>query len=85
MNLDVSILPEIVLIAPPPRKDSHTGETPLSLCDAWLRALKTLPEPVASRFRVKETKLNPAALAQEFGTCDCLVSPANTFGIMDGG
>ncbi|RDX41095.1 macro domain-like protein [Lentinus brumalis] len=56
-----------------------------SLCAAWRLALADLPETVSSRFTVKEAQLDPAGLAQEFGTFECLVSPANSFGIMDGG
>ncbi|KZT01234.1 uncharacterized protein LAESUDRAFT_717641 [Laetiporus sulphureus 93-53] len=80
MEPDASVLPEFVLIAPSPRTNPRTKVTQPSLCDSWLAALKDLPEPVSSRFKVKEAKLDPAALAQEFGTFECLVSPANAFG-----
>ncbi|KAI0766426.1 hypothetical protein BD413DRAFT_446333, partial [Trametes elegans] len=85
---DPSVLPEFVLIAPPPRTDrpsTHTGAPPPSLCAAWRVALADLPPPLAARFSVKEARLDPAALAHEFGPCECVVSPANAFGIMDGG
>ncbi|KAL1950612.1 hypothetical protein VTO73DRAFT_5736 [Trametes versicolor] len=79
---DPSIIPSIVLIAPPPSINQHTAP---SLCGAWRAALSDLPPAVAARFAVKEARFNPTALAQEFGAFDCVVSPANTFGIMDGG
>lgn len=85
MEIDATVLPEIVLIAPPPRTNPRTKVTAPSLCEAWRNALEDIPEPVASRFKVKETKLDPPALAAEFSTFECLVSPANAFGIMDGG
>lgn len=85
LNLDVSILPEFVLIAPPTRTNLRTQERQPSLCEAWRTALARLPQPLSCRFTTKEARLNPDALAQEFGTFDCLVSPANSFGIMDGG
>ncbi|OSC98502.1 macro domain-like protein [Trametes coccinea BRFM310] len=84
---DTSLLPSFVLIAPPPRTNPRTNlkVTAPSLCAAWLEALADLPASVAQQFAVKETRLDPAALAQEFGTFECVVSPANAFGIMDGG
>jgi len=85
MELDTSVLPEFVLIAPAPRYNPRTQKTGPSLCDAWIAALEALPEPVSSRFKVKEAMLDPVALKEEFGTFECLVSPANAFGIMDGG
>ena len=84
-NLDASTIPEFVLIAPPSRTNLRTQERVPSLCEAWRTELAKLPEAVSSRFKVKETRLDPDALAQEFGTFECLVSPANSFGIMDGG
>ncbi|KAJ2971284.1 hypothetical protein NUW54_g12538 [Trametes sanguinea] len=82
---DTSVLPTLVLIAPPPRANPRLKVTAPSLCVAWIEALVDLPAPVAQKFIVRETRLDPAALAQEFGTFDCVVSPANAFGIMDGG
>ncbi len=79
---DSSIIPSIVLIAPPPPMNQKA--TP-SLCDAWRAAFSDLPREVAARFPVKEARFNPTALAQEFGAFDCVVSPANTFGFLDGG
>ncbi|KAJ8501937.1 hypothetical protein ONZ51_g304 [Trametes cubensis] len=78
---DASVLPSFVLIAPPPRP----RDTAPSLCDAWRAAFADLPSPVAARFAVKEARLDPQAIANEFGPCQCVVSPANSFGIMDGG
>ncbi|CDO77914.1 hypothetical protein BN946_scf184727.g3 [Trametes cinnabarina] len=82
---DPSIIPSFILIAPPPRTNPRTKVTAPSLCAAWLKALADIPPPVSANFVVKETTLDPAALALEFGTIDCVVSPANAFGIMDGG
>ncbi|KAI0371133.1 hypothetical protein BV20DRAFT_1112799 [Pilatotrama ljubarskyi] len=82
---DASVLPSFVLIAPPPYMSPRTKQTVPSLCDAWRAALAELPLDIAARFTVKEARLNAQALAQEFGTFDCIVSPANAFGIMDGG
>lgn len=79
---DPSIIPSIVLIAPPPSINQHAAP---SLCGAWRTALSDLPPALAARFTIKEARFNPTALAHEFGTFDCIVSPANTFGIMDGG
>ena len=84
MELDTSVLPQIVLIAPPP-KSSVGHESSQSLCAAWRTALQDIPEPIAARFTVKETRLDPELLSREYGAFDCLVSPANSFGIMDGG
>ncbi|KAI0648004.1 macro domain-like protein [Trametes meyenii] len=77
---DPSVLPEFVLLAPPPRNPDAP-----SLCTAWRAALADVLSPVAERFAVKEARLDPTALAREFGRCECVVSPANAFGIMDGG
>ncbi|EIW59209.1 macro domain-like protein [Trametes versicolor FP-101664 SS1] len=84
---DPSVIPAFVLIAPPPRTHPRTKVTAPSLCAAWRDALAAddVPAEVAARFTVKEAKLDPAALAEEFGECACVVSPANAFGIMDGG
>ncbi len=84
---DPSTIPAFVLIAPPPRTHPRTKVTAPSLCAAWRDALAAddVPAEVAARFVVKEAKLDPAALAAEFGACACVVSPANAFGIMDGG
>ncbi|EIW59206.1 macro domain-like protein, partial [Trametes versicolor FP-101664 SS1] len=55
------------------------------LCAAWRAALSDLSPAVAAQFTVKEVRFNPTALARGFGAFDCVVSPANTFEIMDGG
>ena len=72
-------LPHLIFIAPPPRAPRP------SLCAAWRRAIaRYFPDPNrAPRIDVVEGRLedvDPARLR-----CDCLVSPANAFGIMDGG
>ncbi|CAL1712161.1 unnamed protein product [Somion occarium] len=82
---DISVLPSFVLIAPPPYTSPRTKETAPSLCESWRTALADLPPAVAAQFTIKEARFNAATLAKEFGTFDCLVSPANAFGIMDGG
>ncbi|KAI0325049.1 macro domain-like protein [Cubamyces sp. BRFM 1775] len=81
---DVSVLPSFILIAPPHVRRGTKNVAP-SLCDSWRAALSDLPPAVAARFTVKEALFDAAALSQEFGTIDCVVSPANAFGIMDGG
>ncbi|KAJ2965373.1 hypothetical protein NUW54_g14138 [Trametes sanguinea] len=83
---DPTVLPSIVLINAPPRTNPITKE-PIgpSLCGEWRNAIAELPPAVAERFTVKETRFDAAAIAREFGACHCVVSPANSFGIMDGG
>ncbi|KAI9058415.1 macro domain-like protein [Trametes sanguinea] len=83
---DPTALPSIVLINAPPRTNPITKE-PIgpSLCGEWRNAIAELPPAVAERFTVKETRFDAAAIAREFGACHCVVSPANSFGIMDGG
>ncbi|KAG1888180.1 macro domain-like protein, partial [Suillus subluteus] len=70
--------PNFILIAPKSRNSSE------SLCDAWSRAIEEhFPDPNDSPFTVIEGKVqevDPKRLR-----CDCVVSPANSFGIMDGG
>lgn len=55
-----------------------------SLCDAWLRAIEVhFPDSNESPFTVIQgnvQEIDPNRLR-----CDCVVSPANSFGIMDGG
>ncbi|KAG1743698.1 uncharacterized protein EDB91DRAFT_1125457 [Suillus paluster] len=73
-----SITPKFTLIAPEPRHSST------SLCDAWLRAIEEhFPDPIDSPFTVIQGKLHD--VHPERLRCDCVVSPANSFGIMDGG
>ncbi|KAJ3534042.1 hypothetical protein NM688_g7196 [Phlebia brevispora] len=72
--------PSFIFISPRPRPSSE----PPSLHEAWLSAINSyFPKDERIRFSVLESKLEDIdpALAQ----CDCMVSPANTFGIMDGG
>ncbi|KAI0271252.1 macro domain-like protein [Gloeopeniophorella convolvens] len=77
-------IPNFVLIAPPPRATVDTPTPPDTLCDAWLRAISSrLPEHLKPRFAVLEGTLS--GLPVERLQCDCVVSPANSFGIMDGG
>ncbi|EIW76083.1 macro domain-like protein [Coniophora puteana RWD-64-598 SS2] len=64
---------KIVLIAPPHPSDS--------LCDAWRRAISShFPDPTDCPFEVKECRLDDLDIK-----FDCIMSPANSFGIMDGG
>ena len=85
MEADETFLPEFVLIASPSRPHPRTKEIKPSLYDAWRKAIQAIPQPVASRFTIKEENFDAAALARDLGPIDCLVSPANAFGIMDGG
>lgn len=66
-------IPHFILI------DPHSD-----LCEAWIRALKKyFGEEGEQHFTIREGRLqdiDPAILR-----CDCMVSPANSFGIMDGG
>ena len=71
--------PEFVFISPVPRPSAE----PPSLCDAWRSAITKYFGDGEGRFKVLEGRLNeidPALLQ-----CDAMVSPANSFGIMDGG
>ncbi|KAH8999932.1 macro domain-like protein [Lactarius hatsudake] len=79
----MSELPHFILIAPPPHAAVTTPFSKVSLCQAWRRAISTLPPELQTRFTVLEGTLSglPADQLQ----CDCIVSPANSFGIMDGG
>ncbi|CAA7261938.1 unnamed protein product [Cyclocybe aegerita] len=76
-------IPRFILIAPKPPV-SPKYPTKASLCDAWAAAIKKyLDASIQPLFTVLEGKLldlDPTQLQ-----CDCMVSPANSFGIMDGG
>jgi hypothetical protein len=55
-----------------------------SLSKAWKTAIQEhVPQPSELEFTVVEGRLEdvPADVLR----CDCMVSPANSFGIMDGG
>ncbi|KAI9461163.1 hypothetical protein F5148DRAFT_983135 [Russula earlei] len=54
-----------------------------SLVKAWMRAITTLPSNLQSHFTVLEGTLS--SLPPDLLRCDCVVSPANAFGIMEGG
>ena len=59
-------------------------DPPTSLCDAWNRAIaEHFPSDANAPFSVHEGKLNE--LDADLLRCDCIVSPANSYGIMDGG
>ena len=77
-------LPHFILISPV-RADS--GSTPNireeSLVKEWRRAITTLPSNLQTHFTVLEGTLS--SLPPDKLRCDCVVSPANSFGIMDGG
>ena len=67
-----------VLLASPPREGQP------SLSKAWKSAIQEhVPPSSELEFTVVEGRLEdvPAAVLR----CDCMVSPANSFGIMDGG
>ncbi|TFY76943.1 hypothetical protein EWM64_g7068 [Hericium alpestre] len=79
----MSEIPHFILINPPPRQTKSAKPAP-SLCDAWTHAIQTmLPESLRTHFTVYEGHLNTLPAAQL--ACDCIVSPANSYGIMDGG
>ena len=76
-----SRVPHLIFLAPAPRPPRP------SLCDAWRRAITRYWGPQEARRTVgidvvegRLDEVEPARLA-----CDCVVSPANAFGIMDGG
>jgi hypothetical protein len=70
-------LPHFILISPAPRANSE------SLVKAWTQAITTLPSNLQAHFTVLEGMLS--SLPPDKLRCDCIVSPANSFGIMDGG
>ena len=73
---------KIILMASPSINEGAVSKS--SLCDAWREAiLEHFPDPSASPFVVIEGKfkdIDPIHLQ-----CDCIVSPANSYGIMGGG
>jgi hypothetical protein len=71
--------PHFIFINPKPSE----YEDPLALC-AWNRAIaQYFPSDANAPFSVYEGKLNE--LDADLLRCDCIVSPANSYGIMDGG
>ena len=81
---NMSELPNFTLIAPPPHAAAATTPvSSVSLCQAWTRTIRTLPPELQTRFTVLEGTLS--SLPADQLQCDCIVSPANAFGIMDGG
>lgn len=73
--------PHFIFINPKPfvYEDPST-----SLCDAWNRAIaRYFPSDPSPPFTVHEGELNK--LDADLLRCDCIVSPANSYGIMDGG
>src|SRR6266702_2191552 len=79
----MSELPHFILIAPPPHATATTPVSKVSLCQVWTRTISTLPPELRTRFTVFEGTLS--SLPTDHLQCDCIVSPANSFGIMDGG
>ena len=76
-------LPRFILIAPPPHPTA-LGATPKeSLVKAWTNTITALPPTLQTHFTVLEGRLS--CLSADQLQCDCVVSPANSFGIMDGG
>jgi hypothetical protein len=67
-------LPHFILISPAPRE---------SLVKAWTQAITTLPSILQTHFTVLEGMLS--SFPPDKLQCDCIISPANSFGIMDGG
>ncbi|KAH9970539.1 hypothetical protein BGW80DRAFT_1521649 [Lactifluus volemus] len=72
-------LPHFILIAPPPPEATPKE----SLVKAWTHAITALPPTLQTHFTVLEGRLS--TLPPDQLRCDLIVSPANSFGIMDGG
>jgi len=73
--------PHFIFINPKP---SEYDDPSTSLCDAWNRAIaEYFPSGANLPFSVYEGTLNE--LDADLLHCDCIVSPANSYGIMDGG
>ena len=67
-----------------PRKPSNNDSQHASLIEEWQRAFAQHLQPKdLERFSFVESRLNQLQAAQV--TFDCIVSPANSYGIMDGG
>ncbi|KAI0246557.1 hypothetical protein BJV78DRAFT_1286270 [Lactifluus subvellereus] len=79
----MSELPHFILIFPSPRTTEKTPVPEESLVKAWTRTIITLPSKLQTHFTVLEGRLS--SLPADRLQCDCVVSPANSFGIMDGG
>lgn len=72
-------MPHLIFMAPKPHKDKDP-----SLCEAWKAAVvKYFGEEGNQHFSVQQGYLRE--IDAELLRCDCMVSPANSFGIMDGG
>lgn len=85
MSEPQSELPHFILISRSPRA---TEATPVrkdseSLVDAWTRSITTLPPKLQTHFTVLQGTLT--SLPADRLRCDCVVSPANSYGIMEGG
>ena len=75
----MSAIPHLIFIEPKPRK-----ATDPSLCDAWKAAVKKyLGDDGSGCISIYQGKLRE--IDAELLRCDCMVSPANSFGLMDGG
>ena len=79
----MSGLPHFILIAPPPHAAAKAPVPAVSLCQAWTDTIIALPPELQTRFTVLEGTLS--SLPADQLQCDCIVSPANSYGIMDGG
>jgi hypothetical protein len=79
-----SELPHFMLIS---RSPHATMEIPMrgsgSLVDAWTRSITTLPSKLQTHFTVLQGTL--ASIPADWLQCDCVVSPANSYGIMEDG
>ena len=83
-------IPHFILINPKPEAPQtvlsklRTRTAPPSLCDEWNKAIKQhLNDETMNKFSVYEGTLE--SLPALDLACDCIVSPANSYGIMDGG
>jgi hypothetical protein len=75
-------LPHFILISPSLRA-TDSEATPIreeTFSEAWMRAITTLPSKLLTHFTVLERTF-PSLLADRL-RCDCVVSLANSFGIM---
>ena len=72
--------PHLILIAPP---RAVADSEPPGLCNAWKAAIKEYFGDGSQQFSVIEGKLGD--IDPHLLQCECIVSPANSFGIMNGG
>jgi hypothetical protein len=72
----------LILLASPAKEGKP------SLCDSWKKSIKqhlSSPDSGALEVEVSVIEGRLEDVPAENLRCDCIVSPANSFGIMDGG